>query len=187
MEGETAVNCLASKAGDRDAGSTMLIFTLLATAGLFSRLLVSALKMFFLKFYLEALSYLLGEGPVICDLSGSYYSFSCYGLGVATCLLIASLENCLLCSNASLRSLCKCFALSGLGVFNAPCSWWTIVPLLCLPPGVNCAGNFCGDSYFPNIVFTLSKTDVVVFLSPGFSSVGNCISSSGSNSVSGSI
>ena len=93
MDGEIACDCLTSKAGDKDTGSTMLILTLFATVGFFLRLLVKALKMFFLKFCLEALSYLLGEGFVLFEFIVFYYSICCYGLGVALCLFGDSLAN----------------------------------------------------------------------------------------------
>ena len=112
-----ACDCLASKAGDRDTGSTMLILTLFATVGFFLRLLVKALKMLFLKFSLEALSYLLGE--VLFEFIVFYYSICCCGLGVALCLFGDSLAYGLFGSMASLRSLLRFFFDSWSGVLNA--------------------------------------------------------------------
>ena len=71
----------------------MLILTLFAFADFFLRLLVKAFKMFFLKFCLEALSYLLGEGFVLFEFIVFYYSICYCGLGVPLCLFGDSLAN----------------------------------------------------------------------------------------------
>ena len=117
VDGEIACDCLASKAGDRETGSTMLILTLFATVGFFLRLLVKAFKMFFLKFCLEALSYLLGE--VLFEFIVFCYSSCCIGLTVAHFLFGDSLAYGLFGSIASLRSLLSCFFDSWSGVLNA--------------------------------------------------------------------
>ena len=58
----------------------MLILTLFAFAGLLLRLLDSAFKMFFLKFCLEALSYLLGDGDGVVYGGDDSASFPANGL-----------------------------------------------------------------------------------------------------------